>query len=192
MLLEHHLYNSWISNLWQKPSFAVSSIWISFIRLGEEIRHHQQSITRNIPKIKALVLWELWMNILPEQRSGDLEKSTPNFFKVLFTLTVPAWLKTILIKPVFDTSTFNAQSVRSALNSKAGLKGAPTEDILRWGFSSNKGTWQRFYKKIIAEAEKIFQETVISQHEIYETLWKQDGQLGSMLRWASQAWRTQY
>ena len=41
---------------WQKPSLVISSISISFMRVREKVKHHQQSLTRNIPKMKAFVL----------------------------------------------------------------------------------------------------------------------------------------
>ena len=62
-----------------KPSFAISSIIRSFIRAGLKVRHHQQSLIRNIPKMRAFALRGLEMSILTKQRGGDLEKSTPNF-----------------------------------------------------------------------------------------------------------------
>ena len=43
------------------------------------VGQHQQSLTKNIPKMRAFALWSLWMSILPEQRDKDLEKGTPNF-----------------------------------------------------------------------------------------------------------------
>ena len=67
-------------NFMAKTKSCYKFYLISFIRVGEKVKHHQQPLIRNIPKVKVFVLPGLWMNILHEQRCGDLVKSTLNFY----------------------------------------------------------------------------------------------------------------
>ena len=47
-----------------------------------------------------------------------------------------------------------------------------------------------FVIRILLKRSKYSRKWYLSQHEIYKTLWTEDGGLGSILGWASQAWET--
>ena len=129
--LEHHPYNIWVSNLWQKPRLVISSL---LRRVGEKVKHHYQSLFRNIPKMKLFLLtMEEYIAQTERWRSGEEHSQFLLTFlhpyKPLISSTISGWLKTVLMKSSIDTSIFKTHSTRSVSTSKTGLHGASIQGI---------------------------------------------------------------
>lgn len=63
--------------------------------------------------------------------------------------TISRWLKGMLMKSGVDTDTFKGHSIRFVSTSKAGLRSASTEQILKQECWYNISAWPRFYNKSI-------------------------------------------
>ena len=68
--------------------------------------------------------------------------------------TTARWVKEMLTRAGIDPKIFQAHSKRSASTSKALVKGANINDILKMGNWSNESVWQRFYHKDFSPAER--------------------------------------
>ena len=96
------------------------------------------------------------------QRSGEqcsqLLVSFVNPNKLVISSTISALLKNVLRNSGIEIGTFKVHSTRSASTSKKDLSGAPTGQILKPDFWSNKSTCQKFYSKNIIQEGQLFQE----------------------------------
>ena len=95
------------------------------------------------------------------QRSGEqcsqLLVSFVNPNKLVISSTISGLLKSVLRNSGIDIGTFKVHSTRSAFTSKKDLS-APTEQILKPDFWSNKSACQKFYNKNIIQEGQLFQE----------------------------------
>ena len=74
--------------------------------------------------------------------------------------TVSRWLRDVLQLSGININIFKAHSTRSASTSKAFLKGASVEKIMKTAYWSNENTFRKFYNRKLVEANS-FQSTVI-------------------------------
>ena len=74
--------------------------------------------------------------------------------------TVSRWLKDVLQLSGINSDILKAHSTRSASISKAFLKSASIDEIMKTAYWSNESTFQKFYKRKVLEANSS-QSTVI-------------------------------
>ena len=80
-------------------------------------------------------------------------------FKPVHRDTIARWTKTVMIRAgVSDT--FTPHSSRSAVVSKANLRGVPIKEILSKAGWSNQSTFTKFYNKKVIK-EDTFDKTVL-------------------------------
>ena len=77
--------------------------------------------------------------------------------KAVAVSTVSRWLKTVIGDAGIDSSVFKGHSTRSASTSKAILKGASVEDVMKTAYWSNESTFQKFYNKSVSLQGSKFQ-----------------------------------
>ena len=113
----HKLYKSWRSG---KALLTIS----------------YQAYTQD-PNLCVVKTLDEYISCTEGWRSGEecsqLLLSFVNPHKPVVSSTISGWLKNVLKKVGIEISTFKVHSTRSASTSKAGLSGAPTEEILKRG-----------------------------------------------------------
>ena len=85
--------------------------------------------------------------------------TTINPHKKVAASTVSRWMKDVLQLCGINIDIFRTHSTRSASTSKAALKDASIEEIMKTVYCSNENTFQKFYNRKVVEANS-FQSTV--------------------------------
>ena len=103
--------------------------------------------------------------ILRDEETNILIATTKPHKKVAIS-TVSRWLKDVLQLSGINSDILKAHSTRSASISKAFLKSASIEEIMKTAYWSNESTFQKFYNRKVVEANS-FQSTVSESFMIF-------------------------